>query len=126
MLFAFADRVNRHLSVRKGSGIPDQKGVLEMIRGLPDDYLFPSNNKVWHGTVALHFCFFLMVRICHPLQIAYNKDYAVIIAKSTGAVQGTGLCPHRHLSRADREQGILSCLHMIFIMRAGIQVPGLR
>jgi hypothetical protein len=34
-----------------------------MIRGLPDDYLFPGNNKVWHGTVALHFCFFLMVRI---------------------------------------------------------------
>jgi hypothetical protein len=29
-----------------------------MIRGLPDDYLFPGNNKVWHGTVALHFCFF--------------------------------------------------------------------
>ena len=29
-----------------------------MIRGLPDYQLFPYNNKVWHGTVALHFCFF--------------------------------------------------------------------
>jgi hypothetical protein len=28
-----------------------------MIRGLPDYLLFPYNNKVWHGTVALHFCF---------------------------------------------------------------------
>ena len=58
MLFAFVARVNQHLSARKESGIPDQKGVLDMIRGFPDDYLFPCNNKVWHGTVALHFCFF--------------------------------------------------------------------
>jgi hypothetical protein len=58
MLFAFVARVNQYLSARKESGIPDQKGVLDMIRGLPDDYLFPCNNKVWHGTVALHFCFF--------------------------------------------------------------------
>jgi len=98
MLFAFADRVNRHLSVRKGSGIPDQKGVLEMIRGLPDDYLFPSNNKVWHGTVALHFCFFLMVRICHPLQIATIKITLSSSQKAQGQYRGTGLCPHRHLS----------------------------
>ena len=54
----FLARVNQYLSARKESGIPDQKGVLDMIRGLPDDYLFPCNNKVWHGTVALHFCFF--------------------------------------------------------------------
>jgi len=62
MLFAFVARVNQHFSARKRSGIPDQKGVLDMIRGLPDDYLFPGNNKVWHGTVALHFFFFMMVR----------------------------------------------------------------
>ncbi len=49
----------RSFRYRQESGIPDQKGVLEMIRGLPDDYLFPGNNKVWHGTVALHFWFFV-------------------------------------------------------------------
>jgi hypothetical protein len=28
-----------------------------MIRGLPDDNLPGSNNKIWHGIVALHFFF---------------------------------------------------------------------
>jgi hypothetical protein len=73
MLFAFGATVYQYFSTRKRSGIPDQKGVLEMIRGLPDDYLFPSNNKVWHGTVALHFCFFLMVRFYHSLQTASSE-----------------------------------------------------
>ena len=79
MLFAFVARVNQYLSDRKESGIPDQKGVLDMIRGLPDDYLFPCNNKVWHGTVALHFCFFrdaLPITDCYcgntPLRLPHN------------------------------------------------------
>jgi len=42
----------------KRSGIPGQKGVLDMIRGLPDDNLPGSNNKIWHGSVALHFFLF--------------------------------------------------------------------
>ena len=29
-----------------------------MIRGLPDDNLPASNNKIWHGSVALHFFLF--------------------------------------------------------------------
>ncbi len=41
------------------SGVPDQKGVLGMIRRLPDYHLCSGNNKGWHGTVALHFWFFL-------------------------------------------------------------------
>ena len=69
MLFAFVARVNQYLSARKESGIPDQKGVLDMIRGLPEDYLFPCNNKVWHGTAALHFCFFCEGADCRPLQL---------------------------------------------------------
>jgi hypothetical protein len=72
MLFAFVARVNQYLSARKESGIPDQKGVLDMIRGLPDDYLFPCNNKVWHGTVAWHFCFFRTVPDCEPLLWEYT------------------------------------------------------
>jgi hypothetical protein len=59
--------VNQHFNARKRSGIPDQKGVLEMIRGLPENYLFPGNNKVWHGIVAWHFCLFLIVRMSGPL-----------------------------------------------------------
>jgi hypothetical protein len=53
----FYSQVKQHLSSRQGSESPDQKGVLEMIRGLPDDYLFPGNNKVWHGIAAWHFWF---------------------------------------------------------------------
>jgi hypothetical protein len=35
------------------SKIPDQKGVLDMSRGLPDYDLISGNNKVWLGTGAL-------------------------------------------------------------------------
>jgi hypothetical protein len=41
MQFAFRTTVYQYRSTRKRSGIPDQKGVLDMIRGLPDEYLFP-------------------------------------------------------------------------------------
>jgi hypothetical protein len=78
----------------KESGIPDQKGVLDMIRGLPDDYLFPGNNKIWHGTVAWHFCFFRMVRMC-------------------GLHRGsTVLCHHREMPRG----GIGGQTHVPFII----------
>ena len=50
-------RYQRYTSGKR-SGIPDQKGVLDMIRGLPDDNLPASNNKIWHGSVALHFFLF--------------------------------------------------------------------
>jgi hypothetical protein len=62
-LFTFTARLNQYFNARKRSGIPDQKGVLEMIRGLPENYLFPGNNKVWHGIVAWHFCLILIVQM---------------------------------------------------------------
>jgi hypothetical protein len=55
------------------SGVPDQKGVLGMIRRLPEYHLSPGNNKGWHGTVALHFWFFLTEPDDPPLQQDKNS-----------------------------------------------------
>jgi len=46
---------------------PIKRVFWKMIRGLPDNYLFPGNNKVWHGIVAWHFCLILIVRMCGQL-----------------------------------------------------------
>ena len=81
-----------------------------MIRGLPDDYLFPGNNKIWHGTVAWHFCFFRMVRMC-----GLNHWNTVKVSMSSsrnaqGRNRGTDSCPLHHLTRAGKEKGILHLL----------------
>jgi hypothetical protein len=57
MPFACAAMMNQHFNAKKRSGIPDQKGVLDMSRGLPDNHLISCNNKVWHGTGALRVIF---------------------------------------------------------------------
>ena len=46
-----------------------------MIRRLPEYHLFPCNNKVWHGTAALHLVFSLMVPDYDSLQQENIKDF---------------------------------------------------
>jgi hypothetical protein len=60
---------------RMRSGVPDQKGVLGMIRRLPEYHLSSGNNKGWHGTVALHFWFFLTEPDDPPLQQDNKQEF---------------------------------------------------
>jgi hypothetical protein len=99
--------LNQHFNARKRSGIPDQKGVLEMIRGLPENYLFPGNNKVWHGIVAWHFCLFLIVQMWGLLlKGRLVRTFFVIITKITGTVSDAMPMILLHITRVHKGEGI--------------------
>jgi len=55
-----------------------------MIRGLPENYLFPGNNKVWHGIVAWHFCLILIVQMCGLL--LKGRQVKIITKKHRGSI----------------------------------------
>ena len=79
-----------------------------MIRRLPEYHLFPCNNKVWHGTAALHLVFSLMVPDYHSLQQENTKDFFYQKAE-----EFTAKNPHLHKK-------------MILFTMAGIPAPELR
>jgi hypothetical protein len=95
--------VYQHFTARKRSGIPDQKGVLEMIRGLPENYLFPGNNKVWHGIVAWHFCLILIVLMWGLLP---KGRQVKIMTKITMTVSDTMPMILLHITRVHKGEGI--------------------
>lgn len=94
-----------------------------MIRGLPENYLFPGNNKVWHGIVAWHFCLILIVLMWGLLP---KGRQVKIMTKITMTVSDTMPMILLHITRVHKGEGIHRYEKKGFLfMMDGIPAPGL-